>query len=227
MEPRLEPLAGAECPAESPLRALPGCPLAPHAQVPGGECAEPATALTLTFDDSGGHPEDVRAVAREGLAKFEQGDYPDACQRFSLAFERTTHFQYAFALASCEKELGQNLGARQLFRAIAAAAPAPAPEKLAPMQRKAERALRELEQGLAQISIRFEREDGEHHDGLDFTLDRRRLSPALLGTKFELDAGTHEVEIWARCYEPGRLTFDIHGGEHRDFTLEVRRLRRR
>src|ERR1700733_10553379 len=192
------PKAPARCRAAAPL----SCRLRCVSQRPfrlGPGPAVVAILLSLAHPCAAADPEELYVAA---LADMKRADYASACPRFAEARRLKPDATPALqGLALCLDKKGATASAWSRYRELTVELKAQGDVQRA--QTAADRA-DELAKILSTVMIRVEAGDMQ---GLILRLDKEDVPKVMLGSKMNVDPGTHVLEASAPGYQVWQTTF--------------------
>lgn len=148
----------------------------------------------------------ARELFVEGSSLSREGKWGEARERFerSLALKRAAITLYSLGVA--QKETGQLVEALESFRAFLLEPSEPATK---PFEAPARRAVGELEQRVAELSLTIEPPDV---DGLRVSIDSEEIPLAALAAARLLNPGAHHVVAEAPGYQSANTRVTLEEG---------------
>lgn len=159
----------------------------------------------------------ARALAREGQAAFDRGDFKTAADRFARADALVHAPTLLLALARSQERLGQLVRAYESYsRIVREGVPAGASDVFKKAVADATQARAPLEARLAWVTLVVSGASGAR-----VLLDGEVVSEASLGVRRAVDPGTHRVQVEGEAVEPSSQEFKVAEGASTDVALVV------
>lgn len=160
----------------------------------------------------------ARALANEGQAAFESGDYETAADRFARADALVHAPTLLLALARAQVKLGQVVQAYENYNRILREGVAPgSPEVFEQALQNAEREIGEVEAQLAWVTLHVE---GPRAPAVK--IGDTEVPVAALGVRRAVNPGDHRVTASASGYLPAQGRFSVAKGEATELTLVLK-----
>jgi len=135
----------------------------------------------------------ARGLANEGEAFFKEGNYAEAIDRFSRAFDLFKAPTIAMRHAESLVRLGRLVEARERHLVISRTKlPADAPDVFKDAVTAAARQADALQTRIGKLELSIK---GEDLDGAELVIDGRTIPPALWGVKWPMDPGVHHLVL--------------------------------